>query len=320
MNTAGSHSTPFAMRSGAPFPREFLTVITSTAALVFLCFLFAPSSVTAGALAGSLPFAAIGLIVGLGQMLVVQQGGFDLSLAGSVSLSVVVASHFPAGDNAGLLPAVLIAVGLSLVAGLANGFLIAKLRLNSIVATIGVNALLFAVVFAVSGGIPRTTTPLLSAIASGDVLGIGNSLLFALVILVVVTFALKMTVSGRRFEFIGANPQAAHAIGLRVKLHQLMAYVYAQLLYCFAGILLAGITTQPTAFQGNSLLLPSVAAVVLGGTSLMGGRGFPVPTAVAAFFLTQLGQFAVTLGVPYSAQTIIQALALGFGIAIYSIR
>jgi ribose transport system permease protein len=131
---------------------------------------------------------------------------------------------------------------------------------------------------------------------------------------------MKKTVVGRRYEAIGANPLVARAVGLRVRLYQMMAYVLAQLLYCTAGILLAGITSQPTAFQGDSLLLPSVAVVVLGGTSLLGGRGFPVSTAIAAFFLTQLSQFALAIGVPYSAQTIIQALALGFGIAIYSFR
>jgi ribose transport system permease protein len=67
-------------------------------------------------------------------------------------------------------------------------------------------------------------------------------------------------------------------------------------------------------------LLPSVAVVVLGGTSLLGGRGFPISTVLAAFFLNQLSQFALAVGVPYSAQTIIQALALGFGIGIYSVR
>ena len=91
-------------------------------------------------------------------------------------------------------------------------------------------------------------------------------------------------------------------------------------IYCVAGLLIAGITTQPTAFQGDPLLLPSVAVVVLGGTSLLGGRGFPVSTVIAAFFLTLLSQFALSVGLPYSAQTIIQALALGFGIAVYSLR
>jgi ribose transport system permease protein len=127
-------------------------------------------------------------------------------------------------------------------------------------------------------------------------------------------------VAGRRFEAIGANPLATRAAGLRVQLHQLLAYVYAQLLYCMAGVLIAGITREPTAFQGDSLLLPSVAVVVLGGTSLLGGRGFPISTVIAAFFLNQLSQFALAVGVPYSAQTIIQALALGFGIGVYSVR
>jgi ribose transport system permease protein len=303
-----------------PLTREFLTVVLSTAALIVLCRLFAPSSIAYGTLAGSLPFAAILVIVGLGQMLVVQQGGFDLSVAGGVSLAVVISTHVPAGDSANLPSAVLLALCCALVAGIVNGVLVGFVRLNAIVATIGMNALIYGGVFAVSGGIPRTTTALLAAIAGGDIWGVGNSVYFAVAILLVVTFVLKKTVVGRRFEAIGANPLAARAVGLHVRLHQMMAYVYAQLLYCIAGLLLAGITSQPTAFQGDSLLLPSVAVVVLGGTSLTGGRGFPVSTALAAFFLNQLSQFALAVGVPYSAQTIIQALALGFGIAVYSFR
>ena len=90
--------------------RSFMTVVIATAALILACLLFAPSSVTWGALSGSLPFAAIIAIVGLGQLLVVQQGGFDLSLAGGVSLAVVISTHYPQGDNALLLPAVLMAI------------------------------------------------------------------------------------------------------------------------------------------------------------------------------------------------------------------
>lgn len=306
--------------SRLPLARSFVTVVLSTIALIAVCFIFAPSSVSLGALSGSLPFAAIIAIVGLGQLLVVQQGGFDLSLPGAVSLAVVQATHFPQQDNALLLPAILIAICFALAAGLLNGILVSFFRLNAIIATIGVNALLYGAVFAVSGGTPSITTELLAQIAGGDILGVPNSVYFALAALVVVSFILKKTVVGRRFEAIGANPLAARAVGLRVQLHQLMAYVYAQLLYCLAGVLIAGITREPTAFQGDPLLLPSVAVVVLGGTSLLGGRGYPISTVLAAFFLNQLSQFALAIGVPYSAQTIIQALALGFGIAVYSVR
>ena len=303
-----------------PLNKGFVTVVLSTILLVVACLVFAPSAVSVGALQGSLPFAAVIAIVGLAQLLVVQQGGFDLSVAGGVSLAVVLSVHFPDGDNARLLPAVLIAISCALVAGLANGILVGIVKLNAIIATIGVNALLYASVFAVSGGVPRITTPLLAEIAGGQTFRIPHAVYFALLALGVVTFVLKKTVVGRRFEAIGANPLAARAVGLNVRFYQMMAYVFAQLLYCLAGVLLAGITREPTAFQGDSLLLPSVAVVVLGGTSLLGGVGFPVATVLAAFFLNLLSQFALAVGVPYSAQTIIQALALGFGIGVYSIK
>jgi ribose transport system permease protein len=319
---ANSSDTFFGRRTVLPFafPKGFVTIVISTIALIGVCLLFAPSSLSYGALEGSLPFAALIAIVGLGQLLVVQQGGFDLSLAGGVSLAVVISTHYPQGDNALLLPAVVAAIACAIMAGLTNGILVSLFNLNAVVATIGVNALLYGGVFAVSGGVPKTTTTTLAAIAGGRALGIPNSLYFALATLTVVSFIVKKSVAGRRFEAIGANPLAARAVGLRVQRHQLLAYVYAQLLYCIAGLLVAGITREPTAFQGDSLLLPSVAVVVLGGTSLLGGRGFPVSTFIAAFFLNQLSQFALAVGVPYSAQTIIQALALGFGIGVYSVR
>lgn len=300
--------------------RGFVTVIVSMLALIVVCAVFAPSAISAGALAGSLPFAAIIAIVGLGQMLVVQQGGFDLSLAGGVSLAVVITTHMPGGDDAQLLGAIAFAFVCAAVAGLANGILVGVLRLNAIVATIGMNALLYGAVFIVSGGAPRVTTQLMSQIANGKLFSIPHAVIFAALIMLLVSFALKKTVFGRRFEAIGANPAAAHAAGLRVRLYQAMAYVFAQLHYCVAGILISGITREPTAFQGDSLLLPSVAVVVLAGTSLLGGRGFPISTVIAALFLNQLSQFALAVGVPFSAQTIIQAFALVFGISVYSLH
>jgi ribose transport system permease protein len=303
-----------------PLARSFVTVVISTLVLVIICAIFAPSSISSAGLSGSLPFAAIIAIVGLGQLLVVQQGGFDLSLPGAVSLAVVTATHYPQQDNGLLFEAVLVCLSFALAAGIINGLLVSIFRLNAIIATIGVNALLYAGVFGVSGGVPSITTDLLAEIAGGETFGLPNAVCFALAALAIVSFVLKKTVMGRRFEAIGANPLAAYAAGLNVQRHEFMAYVLAQLLYCMAGILIAGITREPTAFQGDTLLLPSVAVVVLGGTSLLGGRGFPISTVIAAYFLNQLSQFALAVGVPYSAQTIIQALALGFGIGVYSLR
>ncbi|KQV25574.1 MULTISPECIES: ABC transporter permease [unclassified Microcella] len=300
--------------------KGLLTVAISLVVLVVVSAILAPSSVSPGAVLGMLPFAAVLAIVGLGQMLVVQQGGIDLSVPGGVSLAVVLVTHMPNENDALLVPAVLAAFAWAIGAGLLNGFMVGRLGLNPIIATLGTNALLFGAVLGISGGIPRTTTRLLASIGGGQTLGIPHAVLFALGALILVSILVKRTVAGRRFEAVGASPAAARATGLRYRTHQGAAYVWSQLLFATAGILLAGITNQPTAFQGNTYLLTSVAVVVLGGTSLLGGRGFPVATVVAALFLSQLDQFVLALGVPFAVRTLVQAAALAIGVAIYTVN
>jgi len=299
--------------------RGLVTVLVALLALVVAGVLFAPSSLSSGAVQGMLPFAAVLAVVALGQTLVVMQGGIDLSIAGSVSIVIVIVTHEAYGDNSKVLPAALAALAVAVVAGLLNGFLIGRLGLNPIVATLGTNALLYAGVLGVSGGTPRQTTDLLASIAGGELLGIPNSVYFAVVAVVVATVAVKLTVAGRRFEAVGANGAAAWATGLMVRRHKGGGYVWAQVLYWLGGLLLAGIINKPTAYQGDSYLLASVAAVVLGGTSLLGGRGDLVATALAALFLTQLSQFVLALGVTFAVQTLVQAAALAIGVALYTI-
>jgi len=313
--------TSVASRAGTweRIPRGLITVTIAVVLLFALSALLAPSSVTKGPLLGMLPFAAVLAIASLGQTLVVQQGGIDLSVAGAISLTVVIATHQAAGDDSRLLPAVLLALLALLIAGFLNGLVIGRLGLNPIIATLGMNALLYAVVLWLSGGIPRQTTDLLADVAAGLTFGIPNSVFFAVIATVVVTLAVKRTVSGRRFEAVGANPVAAWAAGLRVKRHRTGAYVWAMVLYWLAGCLLAGILNKPTAYQGDTYLLTTVAAVVLGGTSLLGGRGFPVATALAALFLSQLGSFALALGVSFAARTLVEAIALAIGVSLYTV-
>jgi ribose transport system permease protein len=83
--------------------------------------------------------------------------------------------------------------------------------------------------------------------------------------------------------------------------------------------MIAGIITVSNAFMGDPYLLPSVAVVVLGGTSLLGGRGLPTATVIAAVFLSQLDQFVLALGVNFAIRTLVQAAALAIGVAIYTV-
>ena len=235
--------------------RGFLAIAIATILVFVLGAVIAPSSVSHSAIVGMVPFAAVLAIAGLGQLLVVQQGGIDLSVAGGISLAVVIVTHEPNGDSARLGAAVIMAIGFALGAGLVNGLLVSRLRLNSIIATLGVNALLYGAVFAVSGGTPRSTTRLLARIAGDTTRGVPNA---ACVRRGGARRRLGADqADGRRPAVRGdrREPRRGARAGLRVRAHQTLSFVWAQLLYCLAGILLAGITNQPTAFQGDSLLL-----------------------------------------------------------------
>jgi ribose transport system permease protein len=299
--------------------RGLATVLIATGLLAVVSLVFAPSSLDHGTLLTMLPFAAALAIAALGQTLVVMQGGIDLSVAGGLSLYVVIVTKYPAGVNSRLLPAIAIAFLAAIAAGLLNGWLIGRMRLNPIVATLGTNALLFGAVLWYSKGIPTTTTARLAKVGGGVWFGIPIPVYIAVATTAVVTAVVKLTPLGRRFEGVGANEVAARTTGIWVRRYRGGAYVAAQLLYCLAAVVHAGIVNQPTAYEGNPYLLATVAAVVLGGTSLLGGRGNLVATAVAALFLSQLDQFVLALGVSYATRTLVQAGALAVGVALYTI-
>ena len=300
--------------------RGMKTVLAGTIILYVASAVLAPTSISKIAQMGMLPFAACLAIIGLGQTLVIQQGGIDLSVAGAVSLTVVIVTWGPDRHDDRLLSAVAGAFGAAVITGLINGFLVTKTKLNSIVATLGVNALLYGVMMGLSGGSPRRTTERLSHFANDKIFGLPHSLYLGVFFTFIVTILLKRTVVGRRFEAVGANPRAAYATGLKVVRYQIGAYIGAQLLYCVAGIILGGVISQPTAYQGDDYVLPSVAVVVLGGTSLLGGRGFPAASALAALFLKQLDMFVLSLGVPYGVRTIVISISLMLGIALYAVN
>lgn len=294
-------------------------IVVATLLLFLLSKVVEPQSLSQSSLLGMLPFAAILAIVAVGQTLVIQQGGIDLSVPGMISLTVVIVTALPNGHSGKLPTAILLAFGAALLAGVLTGFLVSRIGITPIVTTLGMNALLYGGVIQVSGGTPTTTTDALKSFASSRIGGIPTTVPIAVAVTLLVALLVKKTLAGRRFEAVGASNTGARAAGLVVSRHKMSAYVAAAFLYCVAGILLAGIVSSPSAFQGDSYLLPSVAAVVLGGTSLLGGRGSVAASAVAALFLTQLDQLLLTTGASNALQNLVEAGALAVGIAIYSV-
>jgi ribose transport system permease protein len=312
---------PYTMSALTPHKRPAWTVIAiATLALFVVSKVVEPDSLRNSVLQGMLPFAAVLAIASMGQTLIIQQRGIDLSVPGVMSLVVVIVTHNPNGDNGKLLGAIVLAFLVAIASGLVVGLLVTKVGITPIVTTLGVNALLFGEIVSISRGSPTTTTSDLHDFATGHVLGIPTTIVIAIIIMALVSFVIKGTTIGRRFEAVGANARAARAAGIDPLRYQLGAYVAANILYCCAAILLAGAVTTPSIFSGNDYLLPTVAAVVLGGTSLLGGVGSVTATAVAALFLTQLDQFVLATGASSAVQNLVQAAALTLGIAVYSVN
>jgi ribose transport system permease protein len=301
-------------------PGQFSAIWFATGILFLLSWVTTPQSVSHGSILGMLPFAAVLAIAAVGQTLVIQQGGIDLSVPGTISITVIVLTRIPNGDSGKLAWAMLIAYAIALGAGLVNGIMVTRIGITPIVATLGMNALLYGGVLEISHGTPRDTTEALYSFANSSLAGVPTTVWIAIGVTAVVGFLVKRTVVGRRFEAVGASAAAARASGLGVTRYRLGAYAAASLLYCSAGVLLAGVVKTPSAFQGDSYLLPSVAAVVLGGTSLLGGVGSVVASAMGALFLSQLEQLVLTTGVSTAVQYIIEAAAIAAGVAVYQIR
>jgi len=295
-------------------------IFIATGLLFVASVVFEPSSVGQSSLAALWSFAAILMIVSLGQTLVIQQRGIDLSVPGFISLTCVLVTRIPNGNSGKLFEAILIALGVNVLAGVVNGLMITRIGMMPIVQTLGMNAVLYGIDIAISSGTPTQTTTALQNFTNRNVLGVPLPFAAAIVVALVLEFMMKRTVGGRRFEAGGASERAGRAAGLQVDRYQFVAYVTSAILYTIAGILLSGIVSQPDAFQGDQYLLASVAAVVLGGTALLGGVGSPIASAVGAIFLVQLEQFTLATGASAAWQNIVQAVALAVGVGVYGLK
>ena len=290
-------------------PSEFTWIWVGTAALFAISAIIAPGTVTGGSLLAMLPFAGILAIVATGQTVVIQQRGLDMSAAGLVSLAGLLAALF--GDRSGsMLVGVAGALCAGIVVGLVNGLLTARMNITPLIATLAVNALLIGGIRTISGDAAISAPPAVQKFSHGNLLGLPYSVWLALVFVGFAAFMTRSTAIGRRFVAVGINPRAATAAGIPVLRYQIGVYGVSAACFSVAGILLAGFIGSAAPTAGNDYLLPSIAAVVLGGTPFTGGRGSVVASAVAALFLAQLSQLVLALGASSAVQLLVIALAI----------
>jgi ribose transport system permease protein len=295
----------------------FFPIWPATAVLFLVSPLLARGSLDANVLLATLATASILAIASVGQTLVVQQRGLDLSIPGMISIATVLVTIIPRDDPGRLLPAIAVVALACGVAGLVSGIAVTRFGVTPLIATLGVNALLVGSVLQITSGTSTAiAAPALDSFAFGRTAGLPNTFLVAVVLLSAVSLVMRRSVPGRRFVAVGASPPAALAAGIRVRRYQVGAYVFAGVFAGIAGTLLAGYVGTPSRLAGESYLLPTIAAVVLGGTSLAGGNGSVVATAVGALFLVQLESVVRGMGAPVSIQLIISGSIIALGMAV----
>lgn len=284
-------------------------VLVMSLALLLVCFAVAPGTLQAGSLYSMLPLAGALAIAAAGQTLVVQQRGFDISVPATMSVTAYVCCRSVAAGHPFLLTIVLCAA-VVVVIGLVNGFLVTRLAITPLIATLATNALATGAVWTISNGLPVKAPDGLGEFVRAAPLGIPVVALIAIAVVAALqTFQSQFT-RGQEFLACGASPRVGRAAGLIPARYELAAYVGSAACAGVAGIVLAGYAGAANNTLGDPYLLPAVAAVIIGGTPLTGGAGNIVATGLAALFLTQLVQLTLALGAPTSSQLLVQCVAI----------
>lgn len=302
-----------------PIQMRFAAIWFALIALLILSAIIAPRSLLPSSILAVIPFAAFLAIASMGESLVLMARGIDLSVPAIITLSSTVILGVSAGSDGGLLPAVILALVLSVAVGALSGTLVAVFKLNPLVVTLAVGTILTGGTLWYRQGIAQESRvpPLLADLGEARILGLNFSVWAAIVLVVLLAAVLLHTSLGRRFIAVGANPRAAMIAGLGVARYQIGAYASAAFLYGVTGILLSAFIRNPTLDVGAPYLLAPIAAAVLAGTAITGGIGSMVAVAGAALFLTQLGQVLKILGLSTAVQFMINggAIAVGMGLA-----
>jgi ribose transport system permease protein len=272
-----------------------------------------PAFLSPGYLLQQLQIASFLGVIAAGATLVILLGHIDLSVPAGIT-AVAVLTTTVAGSSTPSVAAVAIPIGLlgGALIGLINGIGVAFFRLPSMVWTLAMNSMLVgAVVFFTGGFKPRGVAPPLSiSLALERTLGIPNAFLFWIAVMIVIGLLFKRTVYGRYLFATGNSEKAVYLSGIRVRLVTTMTFVAAGVFTAIGAILLAGYANQAYQGMGDAYMLPVLTAVVIGGTSILGGKGSYAGTVVGALFITLLSSILSVLQMPEAFRQIVFGLII----------
>ena len=258
----------------------------------------------------------IGSFLGIcaaGMMVVILLGHIDLSIPWTLTAAAMI------GTSVGGPMAIPAALGVGLCIGLLNGLGVAVLRVPSMIFTLAVDTMLRGLMVAQTGGYaPQDqATPLMLDLAKGRFLGIPMALYVWAAVSIVVAVLLTRTTFGRAVYAIGTRERAAYLSGIRTRWVIVGAFVVSALCAALAGVLLAGYSAKAYQGMGNAYLLPSIAAVVLGGTHVLGGKGRYAGTLVGVVLIVLLNSVLSIMQMPEAYRQIIYGAVIVGMLLIY---
>jgi ribose transport system permease protein len=254
-------------------------------------------------------------LVAAGQMLVVLVGGIDLSMPWVLNGAAIMLTTTSLGQTSRLPLALLAAIGTGALVGLANGLGVAWLGVPAVVMTLGMNGVLQGLSLGLSKGLTCASCASyapepLRRLVVGRVLGVPSQLLVWLGVALLVTVLLTLTTFGRRVYAVGNNPRAAFLAGVPVRAVTVALYTLSGVFAALAGIALVGYGGQPSLGLGDPYLFESIAAVVVGGVSILGGRGHYAGVVAGSVTLVAIVTLLQAERVPEYGRDIIYGLVI----------
>ena len=275
-----------------------------------------------GLLGAALSFSALTVLAALGQMLVISTGpgNADLSIPSSIALASAVAMLVMDGQNALILPGVLAAILAGAAVGLANAGLIHILRIPPIIATLAASLIVMSCAISIGRGLKIKPPPLFAEITTLRIAGIPLLAVLALLVSIAVWFAVERTVYGRAVCAVGQNQRAAELAGVPVERTRLLTYVLCAAMAGLTGALIAGFSGGNSLDQGEEYLLGTIAVVVIGGTSVIGGRPCVPGIWGAALFMFLVVAMLNAVGAGAGVRLVLTGLIIITVIALGSAR
>ncbi len=260
-------------------------------------------------------------LAAIGQTIVILSGGFDLSAGAAISLvNVVLASTL---QNPSLSPLALVAagIGIGMASGAFNGFFVAVLRMQPIVVTLATMFILQGVTLLVMDKPGGQIAPALGDLLLGDAVPNVLPKPVLLIVLVLAVWAwIKRTNFGVAIYAVGGDVESARAVGVPTRWVQFMVFVVGGACYGLAGVFISAQTGSADPLIGNPMLLQMFAAVVVGGTTLGGGRGGPLGSVFGAYILMMVVNILLVLNVSAYYSTVAEGSILIFAVLVAELR